>query len=117
MLFRSGRNAGETAFTAAMLCERKGVHLTFSYFEPVLRIIPPLILAKEDVDFALSVLDDALSEMEAGRADLVRLIPANCVSGPFVRGMVRPSTTAMLRKMWTTTPSQWVAKLKSMRGR
>jgi 2,2-dialkylglycine decarboxylase (pyruvate) len=112
-----GRNAGEVAFTAAMLCERRGVHLTFSYFEPVLRIIPPLILAKEDVDFALSVLDDSLTEMEAGTADLLQLIPQNCVSGPFVRGMMRPSRTAMLRRMWTTTPKQWVAKLKSMRGR
>ena len=112
-----GPNAGETAFTAAMLCERKGVHLTFSYFEPVLRIIPPLILAREDVDFALSVLDDTLTEMEAGSADLLQLIPQNCVSGPFVRGMMRPSRTAMLRKMWTTTPKQWVAKLKSMHAR
>jgi 2,2-dialkylglycine decarboxylase (pyruvate) len=116
-LANDGGNAGEIAFTAAMLCERKGVHLTFSYFEPVLRIIPPLILAKEDVDLALSVLDGALTEMEAGSADLMRLIPANCVSGPFVRGMVRPSRTAMLRKMWTTSPKQWVAKLRSMRGR
>jgi 2,2-dialkylglycine decarboxylase (pyruvate) len=104
---------GELAFTAAMLCERKGVHLTFSYFEPVLRIIPPLIISRAEIDFALQVLDDVLRTLEAGDADLLRLIPQNSVSGALVRGTIKSSPAALLRKMWVTSPRQWVNKLKS----
>ena len=104
------------AFKAAMLCERKGVHLTFSYFEPVLRIIPPLIISTTEIDIALAVLEDVFTILEAGDVDLMSLIPQNSVSGGFVKEMVKPSPGAFLRKVWTTSPRQWVNKLKSMRA-
>jgi 2,2-dialkylglycine decarboxylase (pyruvate) len=112
----SGPNRDALALKAAMLCERKGVHLTFSYFEPVLRIIPPLIISEAEIDMALSVLNDVLTTLETGEVDVLPLIPQNIVSGDFVRDMVKSSPGAMLRKMWTTSPRQWVDKLKSMRA-
>jgi 2,2-dialkylglycine decarboxylase (pyruvate) len=110
-----GPNDDDLAFKAAMLCERNGVHLTFSYFEPVLRIIPPLIITRGEIDLAVAVIDDMLTTLEARPVNVVDLMPKNCASGDFVREMMKPSASAMLRKMWTTSPRQWVHKLKSIR--
>ncbi|HSV18633.1 MAG TPA: aspartate aminotransferase family protein [Casimicrobiaceae bacterium] len=107
--------SGLLAFTAAMLCEQRGLHLTFTYHEPVLRIIPPLVLTRADVDFAVRVLDDVLGILASGDHDLARLIPQNCRSGDFVRAMVKPSPAAFLRKVWRTSPEQWMRKLAPRR--
>jgi 2,2-dialkylglycine decarboxylase (pyruvate) len=107
----------DIAFAAAMLCERRGLHLTFSYFEPVLRIIPPLTITRAEIDLAVSILDDSLAALEAGGVDLLDVIPRNNRSGPFVKGMVRASPVDLARRMWNTSPSQWLRKLRSMRGR
>ena len=114
-LASDGEDAGSLAFRAAMLCEQRAVHLTFTYYEPVLRIIPPLTLSRTEVDLAVAVLDDVLRELATGRTDLAAIIPQNCRSGDFVRGMVMPSPAAFLRKVWRTSPQQWVRKLKSIR--
>jgi 2,2-dialkylglycine decarboxylase (pyruvate) len=106
----------DLAFKTAMLCEQNGVHLTFTYYEPVLRVIPPLIITRPEIDLAVSTLDGALTRLESGPIDLLELIPRNQVSGPFVREMMKPSASALLRRMWTTSPRQWVHKLKSMRA-
>jgi hypothetical protein len=105
---------GDVAFKAAMLCERRGVHLTFSYFEPVLRIIPPLVITTAEIDLAVSVLDEVLTALEAGGVDLLAIIPQNSRSGAFVRNMLRPSPVALARKIWNTSPRQWMRKLRSM---
>jgi 2,2-dialkylglycine decarboxylase (pyruvate) len=112
-LVQDEADAGELAFKAAMLCERLGVHLTFSYFEPVLRIIPPLIIAQSEVDLAVRTLDKVLGQLESGPVKALDLIPRNCASGGFVRDMMRRSPAAIMRRMWTTSPRQWVNKLKS----
>jgi 2,2-dialkylglycine decarboxylase (pyruvate) len=114
-LAADGPNDDGLAFKAAMLCERNGVHLTFSYFEPVLRIIPPLVITQAEIDIGIAVIDNMLSTLEAGPVNVDELMPRNCASGDFIREMMKPSASAMLRKMWTTSPRQWVHKLKSMR--
>jgi len=106
---------GDLALKAAMLCERKGLHITFSYFEPVLRIIPPLVISKAEIDLAISIIDQALSTLETSNVALADIIPQNSRSGDFVKRMIKPSAAALLRKMWSTSPHQWVNKLKSMR--
>ena len=103
------------AFKAAMLCERRGLHITFSYFEPVLRVIPPLIITNSEIDLAVSILDDVLTTVETGNVNLVDVIPQNCRSGDFIKGMIRTSPVALLGKMWRTSPQQWLNKLRSMR--
>jgi 2,2-dialkylglycine decarboxylase (pyruvate) len=105
---------GATAFKAALLCEQRGVHLTFSYYEPVLRIIPPLVITPREIDFALSVLDDALGALARG-VDVMDLVPRNVRSGPFVRSMMRTTPTAFVKKLWNTSPHQWLRKIRSMR--
>jgi 2,2-dialkylglycine decarboxylase (pyruvate) len=104
------------AFEFAMLCERRGVHLTFSYYEPVIRFIPPLVISRSDIDHAIAVLDEALDVMRAGAHDLTDLIPRNERSGPYVRQMTNSaiSPLKLVRKMWRTSPEQWVQKLKAL---
>jgi 2,2-dialkylglycine decarboxylase (pyruvate) len=106
--------SGDLAFKAALLCEARGLHLTFSYHEPVLRIIPPLVIGRAEIDFALGVLDDVLGVLARG-VDLLDLIPRNTRSGPFVKGMLRTSPAAYARKLWTTSPQQWLGKIRSLR--
>jgi len=116
-LSQAADDKGDLALKAAMLCERRGLHITFSYFEPVLRIIPPLVISRSEVDLAVSIMDEALTALDAGNVDLTEIIPRNCRSGEFVKRMIKPSPAALLRKMWSTSPHQWVNKLKSMRER
>ena len=113
-LAQDGPGAGDLAFKAALLCEARGLHLTFTYHEPVLRIIPPLVIGKAEIDFALGVLDEVFARLVSG-ADLLDLIPRNARSGPFVKGMVRPSPAAFVRKLWNTSPHQWLGKIRSLR--
>ncbi len=100
------------AFRMAMLCEHMGLHVTFSYFEPVIRFIPPLIISAKEIDAAIGIMDEALRTLENGSVKLNDLLPQNSRSGPFVKNMVCGSGLN-LRRMWNTSPQQWVNKLKS----
>src|SRR5262249_6361 len=99
-----GRDSSSIAFQTAMVCEKRGLHVTYTYYEPVMRIIPPLIISKHEIDLALSIMEDALSIVERDDPKLSEIIPKNCRSGPFISGMMRRSTTALMRKMWSTSP-------------
>jgi 2,2-dialkylglycine decarboxylase (pyruvate) len=115
-LFSEGQDSASLAFQTAMVCEKKGLHITYTYYEPVMRIIPPLIISKKEIDLALSIMDDAFSAVERGDTKLSHIIPKNCRSGPFINGMMRTSPGALLRKMWNTSPQQWLNKARSIRG-
>ena len=43
-------NGENLAFELALLCERRGVHITYSYYEPVIRFIPPLVISKPEIE-------------------------------------------------------------------
>ena len=102
------------AFRLAMLCEQRGLHITFTYFEPVIRFIPPLILSKDDVDRATAILDECLPLAAKGSESIAQLAPQNERSGPLVRRMMQPSFDPVraVRRMWRTSPEQWVEKLR-----
>ena len=109
------RDNGTLAFQTAMLCENRGLHITYSYYEPVMRIIPPLIIAKREIDLALSIMEEALSIVETDQPKLSEIIPKNCRSGPFINGLIKASPSALLKKMWSTSPQQWLKKVRSFR--
>jgi 2,2-dialkylglycine decarboxylase (pyruvate) len=113
-LSSEGQDSGSLAFEVAMLCEKRGLHITYSYYEPVLRIIPPLIISKTEIDLALSIIGDALTIVGRGQVKFSELIPKNCRSGPFIAGMMKTSPAALLRKMWNTSPQQWLEKVRSI---
>jgi hypothetical protein len=116
-LSSDGDGSAYRALETALVCERNGLHITFSYLEPVLRIIPPLVISTAEIDQAISIMDRALTTVERGDTRLMEIIPQNCRSGDFVKAMIKPSPVAMLKKMWDTSPRQWVDKIRSMRGR
>jgi 4-aminobutyrate aminotransferase-like enzyme len=102
------------AFRMMMLCEGKGLHITYSYFEPVIRFIPPLIISRKEVDEAIVIIDDVLNILERGSADFSKLTTQNRRSGPFIKRMNEGfSLVRLLRKMRDTTPKQWMKKLKT----
>jgi 4-aminobutyrate aminotransferase-like enzyme len=106
--------SSEIAFAMALLCEHKGLHLTFSYFEPVIRIIPPLILTRADIDLAIQIIDDTLGRLETSPPDLDELTPRNRRSGPYIRRLNRRlSPKRLLYRMWETSPQEWLKKLKA----
>src|SRR5271165_632085 len=47
----------ELCMLIVALCESRGVHFTYSYYEPVLRFLPPLTVTRQEIDLAVSVLD------------------------------------------------------------
>jgi 2,2-dialkylglycine decarboxylase (pyruvate) len=113
MELQDGDEQESLAFHLALLCERRGLHITFSYFEPVIRFIPPLIIREPEVNLAISILDEALTVLENGSSRLTDVLPENCRSGPFIRTMVKGATPAvLLRKMWSTPPQQWFNRFK-----
>jgi 2,2-dialkylglycine decarboxylase (pyruvate) len=115
-LLSEGKDSSSLAFQTAMLCEKRGVHVTYSYYEPVMRIIPPLIISKQEIDLALSIMDDALSIVEKDEVKLNDIIPKNCRSGPLISGMINTSPAALLRQMWSTSPQQWMKRVRSIWG-
>jgi 2,2-dialkylglycine decarboxylase (pyruvate) len=105
----------DTAFKFALLCEQRGVHITYSYFEPVIRFIPPLIITESEVDTAIAVLDEVLAVLEKGPVDIEPLLPRNPRSGPLIRRASRRFAPArMLRGLWNNPPKDWVAKLRHL---
>jgi 2,2-dialkylglycine decarboxylase (pyruvate) len=116
-LSREGPDADTLAFRLAMLCEHRGLHLTFSYFEPVIRIIPPLIISERDIDLAITIIDDALKVLERAHVKLADLLPRNSRSGPVVQKSLRSSLRKKVLRMWNTSPQQWIEKITSLRKR
>lgn len=112
----AARRDANVAFHLALLCERRGLHFTFSYYEPVIRFIPPLVLSRKEIDIAIGILDEALGILARGTDDLASLLPRNPRSGPIIKRMSGRdfSPARFAKKVWRTSPQQWVEKLKAM---
>jgi 4-aminobutyrate aminotransferase-like enzyme len=101
----------DLALRFALLCERRGVHVTYSYYEPVIRFIPPLVLAEAQVDEAITVMDEVLATLQAKSPNLQDLLPRNPRSGPFVARSVQGRTPGkIIRGLWNNSPRDWLAK-------
>jgi 4-aminobutyrate aminotransferase-like enzyme len=102
----------DLALPVCLLCRARGVHLTYTYFEPVLRIIPPLTLSRKQIDTAVAVLDEALGQVSRGDFRLDDLLPANRYSRPYVdkqRG--KRNLRNVLSRLYATSPEHWIKKL------
>lgn len=103
----------DRAFHLALLCEQRGLHITFTYFEPVIRFIPPLIISEKEVDTCVDILDEALTVLEKKNYDIKKCVPKNERSGPYVKCLGNKLTPSrVLKKMWETSPRQWMEKIK-----
>src|SRR4029077_11005417 len=116
----SGNN--DEAYNLGMLitalCERRRVHLTYTYFEPVLRFLPPLTITREQIDRAVCVLDEAICEALRKDVSLNDLLPRN----PYTRSFAQKSSgkTNLKRtftRLYETSPQYWVKKIGEMVGK
>jgi len=98
----------------AAICAARGVHLTYTYFEPVLRILPALTISHEDMDRAIAVLDESIETALKGDVTLDSLLPSNRYSRSLV-GHLRGGGTfkRLASRLYETSPKYWIAKLRS----
>jgi 2,2-dialkylglycine decarboxylase (pyruvate) len=110
-----GRSSADVTLAIVALCKQKGVHLTYTYFEPVLRFIPPITLTRKEVDFAISVLDEALTGAVRKELSVQSLLPQN----PFTRSYMEKqrgkwTLGRIAAKLYETSPERWVKKIHEM---
>ena len=92
-------------------CRRRGVHLTYGYGSLNIRIIPPLVISRPEIDFAMEVIEAALRDAVAGAAHVKEAYPAN----PYTRRLVEKHPWQRLVNYgWQSSPRQWVEKAKEL---
>lgn len=86
-------------------CRRRGVHLTYGYGSINVRIIPPLVITRSEIDFAIEVIEasliDALANEKSGKGDW----PCN----PHTRRLLeRHPWQHLLKSLWRSSPEKWI---------
>jgi 2,2-dialkylglycine decarboxylase (pyruvate) len=101
------REAAEVAAGFMYGCRRRGVHLTFGYGSVNIRIIPPLVITRAEIDRAVAVMEEALAEAIAEPDSRKDGAPAN----PLVRRLYDAHPMhRVLGKWWRSSPEQWFEK-------
>jgi len=101
--------ANELAPFFTYTCKKYGVNLNYTHFETVFRILPPLIITKEQIDFAISVFDKALEDIYVGKIKKEDILPQN----RFSRALINSSKIKKLfYRLWETSPEYWLKKFK-----
>jgi 4-aminobutyrate aminotransferase-like enzyme len=113
---RTGRrSAAELTLDIVALCKQKGVHLTYTYFEPVLRIIPPITITRKEADLAVSVLDEALAEVIRKDFSVEGILPQNRFSCAYMETQRGKWTFGrIMSRLYETSPERWVKKISEM---
>lgn len=105
----------ELCMLIVALCESRGVHLTYTYFEPVIRFLPPLSISRQEIDLAVSVLDQAIGTALKGDVSLDSLLASN----PYSRSLIerlrgRKTLRNMVSRLHETSPKQWLRKIREV---
>jgi 4-aminobutyrate aminotransferase-like enzyme len=90
-------------------CQARGVHVTYSYYEGAIRIIPAITLSRQEIDTAIAAFDATLTDIEQGRLDASAFANTNAVTKSMVS---RPRWRRMLRRLWETSPSYWLQRAR-----
>jgi 2,2-dialkylglycine decarboxylase (pyruvate) len=95
-------------------CRRQGVHLTYGYGNLNFRIIPPLIITRAEIDFAVAVIAQSLAEVLSDPASTKAALPVN----PYTRRLVgKHPWRRILNYCWRSSPEQWLEKGRSLVGK
>lgn len=109
------RHEPELCMLIVALCEGRGVHLTYTYFEPVMRFLPPLTISRQEIDLAVSVLDQAISTALKGDVSLERVLASNPYSRSFIERLRGKKTLRNIAsRLYETSPKQWLQKIKQL---
>lgn len=103
----------ELCMLIVALCESRGVHLTYSYFEPVLRFLPPLTITRQEIDLAVAVLDESIAQALKGDTSIDSLLPSNPYSRAFIEKLTGKKTLKRLASLlYDTSPRYWFQKAR-----
>lgn len=92
-------------------CRQRGLHLTYGYGGTNVRIIPPLVITRSEIDFALEVMDQAIADVLANPRGVEASLPVN----PYTRRLVEKHPwRQLLRRCWQSSPQEWVQKGSSL---
>ncbi len=93
-----------------LACKARGVHVTYTYFESAIRIIPAITISRSEIDFALGVFDSVLADIETDR-----IRPSECEQrNPVIRSMTHGNPARrIVNRLWRTSPEYWVQRLKT----
>jgi 2,2-dialkylglycine decarboxylase (pyruvate) len=91
-----------------LACEARGVHVTYTYYEGAIRIIPPLNISREEINFAIDVFDKVLEDLESGKLDAAAHAQRNSANR---RILDRNRFRKAVNRLWETSPKYWVGKL------
>jgi 2,2-dialkylglycine decarboxylase (pyruvate) len=96
-------------------CRRRGVHLTFGYGCRAFRIIPPLVISTTEIDRAVQVIDDSLTELGTRpHAELRAYWPGN----PYTSALWKKNRAAQFAgAVWRSSPEKWFQRAKEIVGK
>ena len=92
-----------------LACKSKGVHLTYTYYEGAIRIIPAINIERKDIDFAIEVLDQTLDDLEKGNIKPGQVEQKNKV---IKNSLKQRKVKRTLNRLWETSPEYWLKKLR-----
>jgi 4-aminobutyrate aminotransferase-like enzyme len=110
---RDNNREHELCSLIVALCESSGVHLTYTYFEPVIRLMPALTIRRQEIDRAVLVLDESIALALTGNVTYEDLKPANPYSRTSVDQLRNKRTLKQVAsRLLETSPNYWISKLK-----
>jgi 2,2-dialkylglycine decarboxylase (pyruvate) len=107
-------DAAEMVNAFMYTCRKHGVHLTYGYGGVNIRIIPPLVITREEIDFAVTVIEKSLAEVLARGGSAPEVLPTN----PYTKRIFgQKPWQRLLSYWWRSTPEQWMSKAKKFTRR
>ena len=95
------------------LCETRGLHFTYSYYEPVFRFLPPLTITRKEIDRAIQIIDECISLALEGKTTIEGLLPSNPYSRSFIQKLSGKKTLKRLASLlYETSPRYWFQKAR-----
>lgn len=95
-----------------LACKKLGVHVTSSYYNGAIRVIPSMTLSRDEIDFSLDVFDQALTSLEKGELKSVGNEPRNAV---YQKMSNRSEFRKKLVRMMETSPRHWLKRINPRR--
>lgn len=92
-------------------CRQRGVHLTYGYGSVNFRIIPPLVISRSQIDFAIEVLEQAAQRALQNGGSAKDFLPQN----PYTRRLLEKDPfRRLLNYCWRSSPEQILEKGKDV---
>jgi 2,2-dialkylglycine decarboxylase (pyruvate) len=90
-------------------CRARGVHLTYGYGGVNFRVIPPLVITRAEIDFAIRVMEEALRAAKTNPAQTDW--PAN----PYTKRIFEnPYWRRLFNYWWRSSPADWIEKSREL---